>query len=169
MITLYVDIMKKIMIIALALMVCAASFAQNGKYMYNKYSDSEGVSAVYISNAMFRMIGKLPEMEIGDDELDISGIVKQLDGMYVVSSTNPKVNENLRKDIAQLLKEGKYELLLEAKQDGEMVRMYTIGDKLTISTFMLTAFDKDEVTYICFDGRMDREEFERLMAESRKD
>ena len=52
--------MKKIITILTALTLAVAAFAQSGKDLYNKYSDLEGINAVYISPAMFRMIGKIP-------------------------------------------------------------------------------------------------------------
>ena len=47
----------------IALAALTAS-AQNYKSLYQKYSDDERVTAVYISPAMFKMIGKLPEVRI---------------------------------------------------------------------------------------------------------
>ncbi|MBR2063830.1 MAG: DUF4252 domain-containing protein, partial [Bacteroidales bacterium] len=47
--------MKKIMTIAFVLLFSVGAYAQEGKRLYNKYSDTEGVSAVYISPAMFKL------------------------------------------------------------------------------------------------------------------
>ena len=47
--------MKRIIIIATLLLASISAFAQSGKSIYQKYSDAENVSAVYISSAMFRM------------------------------------------------------------------------------------------------------------------
>ena len=60
--------MKKIIIIAAAILMTASAFAQDGKSIYNKYSDEAGVSAVYISPAMFRLMGRLPDIEVTDGE-----------------------------------------------------------------------------------------------------
>ena len=56
--------MKKIIVIAIALLAAAGAYAQEGRNIYNKYSDSQGVSAVYISPAMFKLIGKIPELNV---------------------------------------------------------------------------------------------------------
>ena len=55
--------MKRIIILAALLLTTIASFAQNGKSIYQKYSEAEGVSAVYISPAMFKLIGKIPDQK----------------------------------------------------------------------------------------------------------
>ena len=66
--------MKKLFIIAATLLLGVLAHAQDGKSIYNKFSDEEGVSAVYISPSMFKLIGKLPEIEIGDngEKVDIT-------------------------------------------------------------------------------------------------
>ena len=44
--------MKKLFIIAATLLLGIFAHAQDGKSIYNKFSDEEGVSAVYISPSM---------------------------------------------------------------------------------------------------------------------
>ena len=48
--------MKKIALIAAFSLLVATAFAQDGKSIYNKYSDEKNVSAVYISPTMFRLM-----------------------------------------------------------------------------------------------------------------
>ena len=61
--------MKRIIVILAALLLSISTFAQHGKNIYQKYSDAEGVTAVYISPAMFRLIGKIPDMELQDESV----------------------------------------------------------------------------------------------------
>ena len=56
--------MKRLVILAALLLTTLSSFAQDGKSIYQKYSESEGVSAVYISPAMFRLIGRIPDLNV---------------------------------------------------------------------------------------------------------
>ena len=81
------------------LLVSITSFAQSGEALYRKYSDEPGVSGVYISPAMFRMIGRLPAMNINDDDVDITPIIRSLSGFYLINSENPEVNEALRAEM----------------------------------------------------------------------
>ena len=46
--------MKRILVMTVAVLTAVSAFAQSGKDIYNRYSGREGVSAVYISPAMFR-------------------------------------------------------------------------------------------------------------------
>ena len=56
--------MKKLYAIAIMLLIVTGAYAQSGKTIYNKYSDSKDVSAVYISPTMFKLIGQLPDLDV---------------------------------------------------------------------------------------------------------
>ena len=64
--------MKKFYILVLMLLVSVSAFAQNGRSLYNKFSDLPDVEAVYISPAMFRLIGKIPDVEMQDGSVKAS-------------------------------------------------------------------------------------------------
>ena len=156
--------MKRIIILLTALLLSISAFAQNGKSIYQKYSDADGVTAVYISPAMFRLIGTIPDLEVGDDKVNISPLIQALTGFYVLNSENPDINGKLRADAERFINSGKYELLMEVKDSGETVRMYTMGNDRTINGFAMLATEAAEVTFISFDGEMPRKEFEALIA-----
>ena len=160
--------MKRILIFtAIVLFLCPlACLAQNGKSIYQKYSDAENVSAVYISPAMFRLIGKIPDLEVNDSDVNLAPVVRSLTGMYILNSENQSINANLRGDVDRFIRGGRYELLMEAKDDGEVVRMYTVGDSKTIESFVMFVVDGDETTFVCLDGQMPREETEKLILEA---
>ncbi len=158
--------MKRIFTLFAALLLTFTAFAQNGKSIYQKYSDAEDVSAVYISPAMFRLIGKIPELEVNDSGLNLAPVIRSLTGMYVLNSENQSINASLRGDVDRFIKGGRYELLMEAKEDGEVVRMYTVGDSKTIESFVMFVVDGDEMTFVCLDGQMPREETEKLIIEA---
>ena len=162
--------MKRIFFFTLFLLILStfSTFAQNGKSIYQKYSDAENVSAVYISPAMFRLIGKIPELEINDSGVNLAPVIRSLTGMYILNSENQSINASLRGEVERFIQGGRYELLMEVKDDGETVRMYTVGDKKTIESFVMLAVDGNEVTFICLDGQMPRDETEKLLAESIK-
>lgn len=156
--------MKKIALILAVIALSVSALAQDGKSIYNKYSNEEGVSAVYISPAMFKLIGKIPEIKVEEDGVDLSPIIQSLTGMYILSSDNPKVCAQLRDEASKFVKSKKYELLMEAKKAGEAVKMYTIGNDKTVNGLVLLASEKDEVSFICLDGKMDRKQFEETLA-----
>lgn len=148
------------------LLVTISSFAQDGKSIYQKYSDSEDISAVYVSPAMFKLIGKLPDIEMNSGEVNFYPIIKSLTGLYIINSSNKNINAQLYADVEKFIKSGRYELLMEAKDSGETVKMYTVGNDTVVNSFVMVARDGDETTFICIDGNMNRTDMEKLLAES---
>ena len=160
--------MKRIVIIAILLLASIFSFAQTGKSIYQKFSDAEGVSAVYISPAMFRLIGKIPDLQIEGEDVNLAPIIKSLTGLYLIDSENPAINASLKADAEQFVRKGNYELLMEAKDSGETMRLFTVGTETIVNGFVMIADEGDETTFIFLDGKMNREELEKVIAESTK-
>lgn len=145
--------MKKLIIMAVAMLLSVAAFAQDGKSIYSRYSGKEGVSSVYISPAMFRLMGKLPEMKSAGKDLDLSSILTSFSGLYLIESENKSINSSLKADVENAVKKGSYELLLEANDSGELVQLYTIGEDIVKSLIFYTV-SGDEYTFISIDGNI---------------
>ena len=161
--------MKKIMTFAAVILLTAiTALAQDGRSIYNKYSDEKGVSCVYISPAMFRMIGKVSDMDINGNDVNLSSIIKTMSGLYVIDSENPKINSSLIGDVDRFISKGDYEMLMEAKDNGETVRIYTVGDETTVTSFVLLSKEADESTFICLEGKMSRQDLEKAISEATK-
>ncbi len=158
--------MKQIYIIATLLLISVGAAAQKGKDIYNKWSDSEGVSAVYISPAMFRMIGKLPEIQVEVSEgqsMDIAPLINSLEGFYLLDIDHAKIRkEDLMTDIGQMTENGKYELMMELKEDGENVRIYTKGGEI-IKSLLFFCRSAEDSQFICIDGAIRRSDLEAMM------
>lgn len=161
--------MKKIYAMAVLLLMTIGAYAQEGRNIYNKYSDTEGVSAVYISPAMFRLIGKLPEInvEVGDGtNMDLAPLVRTFTGFYMLDIENASINKELVKAVDSMVTKGRYEMLMEVKDDGETVRIYTAGNEKTIESIVFIASEADVTQFICLDGSMSRSEVEPLIAKA---
>ncbi len=159
--------MKRILVAALLLISATLASAQEGKNLYNKYSSEKGVSAVYISPAMLKLIGQLPDLKIqtqGDKSLDIGSLISSFHGFYMLEITELSAMTTLRKDVASMIGAGRYELLMEMKEEGETLNIYTAGDEKVIDSFVFMATDTDGMQFICIDGAMNRSDVEKLIA-----
>lgn len=156
--------MKKIVTILVLFAMSVVAFAQSGREIYNKYSDLPGVEAVYISQSMFRLIGRVPDIEVNDKDVNLSTFIKTLSGFYMINcEKNKAAAKDIYDDVKKYIGSGKYELLMESKDDGDIVRIYSLGDEKTIESFVMLERDDDETTFICFDGKMARKEVENLL------
>lgn len=159
--------MKRILAtVAAAVLLAVNALAQDGKAIYNKYSDCDDVSAVYISSAMFRMIGKVPDMNLSSSPIKLGSLIRSLDSMYVLDCDDDELCGEISTDVRKLLKKYEFELLMEMKESGETVRIHTLGSEKVVNHFILTASGEDSFTFICLDGKMDREELEKEIAKA---
>ena len=163
--------MKRIYAIAVMLLMTVAAYAQSGKSLYNKYSDSNGVSAVYISPAMFRMIGQLPNLDVeasDGEKVDVAPLIRSFEGFYLLNVSDKAQAAELKQEVQTMIKAGRFEVLVEAKDSGNTMRIYTVGDDRVISSLVMLAQEGDSVQFICLEGTINRKDFENLMAKSIK-
>ncbi|MBR5385474.1 MAG: DUF4252 domain-containing protein [Bacteroidales bacterium] len=156
--------MKRLTIILVLILLTICSFAQTAKDIYQKYSDSENVSAVYISPAMFRMIGKIPDLQVKGDTVNLASIIQNMSGMYLIDSENSAINSSIKADVGKFVASGKYELLMEAKDSGQVVRMYTEGSDTHVTSFVMISVEDNETTFICLNGNINRSDLDNLLA-----
>lgn len=150
------------------LLIAVGAFAQEGKKLYNKYSDQEGVSAVYISPAMFKLVGQLPDINVdmaNGEKMDVAPLVRSFSGFYMLSFEQKSVaSAELYKEVTAMVNKGNFELLMEVKDSGSTIRMYTLGDEKTVSSFVCIINEDDETMFFSLEGSMDRSDLEKLIA-----
>ena len=161
--------MKRLIILAVILLSATIASAQEGRNIYNKYSGGEGVTAVYISPSMFKLVGKLPNLEIETESggsMDLAPLISSFKGFYMLDISNPSVITEINKEVNVMISKGRYDLLMEVKDEGDNVQIYTSGDEKTIESFVFIASDGHEVQFICIDGKINRADLETLIASS---
>ena len=161
--------MKKISLIIIALLASLMVNAQDYKNLYQKYSDDERVTAVYISPAMFKLIGKLPEVKIEDNGVDFGPMIKSMTGFYLLQTEDKDLAEKIFKDVSKVVDGHKFETLMEVKDKGERVNIFSLGDKDFLKSLLLTAFQGNEITFISIDGLIKRDDVENALSAAAKD
>ena len=141
---------QKIFQTILALALAMTSLNVNAQVKeFEKYSDTRNVTYVYISKFMLGMAGKAAPSLPGVNTKSIMG---KLSGIQIISSENKAASARLKSDTQNIVKQGKYELLMQVDEDGEKVRIYHREGKQQSVVVMLTE-DGDEVTVIVFSGK----------------
>ena len=161
--------MKRIIISAILLLSVITASAQEGKNIYNRYSGGKGVSAVYISPSMFKIIGKLPDLEVetaDGNSMNLAPLISTFQGFYMLDISNSTTVSAINQDVASMISKGKYELMMEMKDEGETLQIYTSGNEKIIESFVFTASDGDSIQFICIDGEMSRSDIEKLIVSS---
>ena len=160
--------MKKIMTMAFVLLFAVGAYAQEGKRLYNKYSDTEGVSAVYISPAMFKLMGQLPDINVETAEgenVDLAPLVRTFTGFYMLNiSKESAASAGLYKEVTAMVNKGGYELLMEVKDSGDTIRMYTSGNDKIVNSFVCIINDEEETMFFSLEGSMNRSDVDKLVS-----
>lgn len=112
--------------ILLILFLCCTSicFAQNK--LFDKYSEMDNVTSVYISKAMFQMI---PDMKTND--LNLTNLKGKIEGLQILTTQNNSIKETMRNDFESLIgknheelmrvKDGKTRATFYVKQKGDLI------------------------------------------------
>lgn len=161
--------MKKIIVIILAVMSSLILKAQDYKSLYQKYSDDDRVTAVYISPAMFKLIGKLPEVKIEDNGVDFGPLIKNMTGFYMLQTEDKALADKIFKDVSKVVSGQRFETLMEVKDKGERVNIFSLGDDNFLKSLVMTAFQGDETVFISIDGLMRREDVENAVGAATRD
>ncbi len=157
--------MKKIIILLFAFAVSmVSSAAQNSKKkIYSEYSGKPGVSAVYISPAMFKLMKTVPDIEINSQEVNFSRFIRTLEGMYILNTSDQDIASRLAKDVESELRYGKHELLMEAIEDNQTTRIYIVQNDSIVSDLILLSRDGHSTSYISITGEMPLDELSKMI------
>lgn len=157
-------IMKRfITLIIMVLLVIPAAIAKDRKKLYSEYSGRPGVSAVYISPAMFKLIRSIPDVQINDQDVNLSSIISSLEGMYILSTDSRDISYQLRRDVEKELTSGRYEMLMEAVEGKETTRIFMLNDGNRISDLILLSKDGDSTSFISITGQMSMDEVSKMI------
>ncbi len=158
--------MKKIIITLAAALLTISAVAQDYKSLYQKYSDDDRITAVYISPAMFKMIGKVPEVRIEDSDVDFGPMIKSMTGFYLLRTEDSSLAEKISKDVSKVVGGQKFETLMEVKDGGQKVNILSLGNDEFLKSLLLTVFNNEdgETVFIGIDGLMKRSDVEEAVA-----
>lgn len=149
----------------MAVLLPLAAFSQSGKSLYNKYSDCEGVSAVYISPAMFRMMGSLPLEDMVEGE-DLAPLIKSMKGFYLIEVSDGDIAESVSAEVQRMLSTQTYELLMEVKDEGSTVKMMSVTEGDYVKSFVMLSQEACETVFICLDGDILKSDLDNFIANS---
>ena len=153
--------MKSIAIkIVLCMAMMALSLQANAQVKeFEKYADTNNVTYVYISKFMLRMVGKGSSPSVPG--VNTQSIMNKLNGIQIISSEEKTSAARLKAETQSIIKQGKYELLLQVDEDDEKVHIYHREGKQQSVVVMLSD-DDGEVSVIVFFGTFTLEDVMKM-------
>ena len=126
---------------------------------FEKYADTKNVTYVFISKFMLRMAGASSAPSVPG--VNTKSIMNKLNGIQIISSENKNAIARLKTDAQNMVKQGKYELLMQVDEDDQKVRIYHIESKRQ-SVVVMMADEGEEFTIIVFSGTFTMEDVMKM-------
>ncbi len=144
----------------LCMLLALASITANAQVKeFEKYADTKNVTYVYISKFMLRLAGKAAAPSVPG--VNTQSIMNKLHGIQIITSEEKGAAARLKADTQAIIKNGKYDLLMQVDEDDEKVRIYHREGKQQSVVVMLSD-DDGEVSVIVFSGSFTLEDVMKL-------
>ena len=116
---------------------------------------------------MFKLMGQLPDINVetaDGKKMDMAPLVRSFSGFYMLSFEKMSAaSAELYKEVTSMVNKGGFELLMEVKDDGSTIRMYTLGDEKVVNSFVCIINEEDETMFFSLEGSMNRSDLENLI------
>jgi len=146
--------MKKIFIIASAILLAPFIQAQTNPIdeLFEKYSDKDGFTTVYISSKMFSLFAG---REAKDDE--VRNIISRLKSIRILTVEDSTLNLNLNffKELGKKLDFSVYEELMAVKEGSDVTKFLIRQNGDIISELLVVTGGPGDNTLISIKGNLD--------------
>ena len=151
--------MKKIILALTVIMACQTGVAQNVDALYNYFKDEKGVESVSVSPLLMKFARLFMDEEDKSNPL-IKGVnsVKVLD----LEECSEKVKERFTKEVAKLNLNG-YETWLQAKEDGENVKIIAKMKDDTVRELLVMTTGKGDCALVMIKGKIKKDDIQAII------
>ena len=136
-------------------LICLTASAQ--VKAFEKYADTKNVTYVYISKYMIGMVGKMANMP----GVDISSLSNKLSAIQIITSDDKAAGTKLKKEVQNILSNGKYEKLMQINEDDSKVNIYHSEGKEQSAVVMISDGD-GSVTVMVFSGKFSLDDVTKM-------
>jgi hypothetical protein len=136
--------MKKI--IFTIVFIFAVTIVSAQKNPFDKFTNMDGVTSVYISKNMMSLFPKDSNQYGG---VDVGNFVDKLSSILILTTENQKVGKEMLSLANSRIKENNYELLMRVKSDdGELVNFFMKGKPDNIQELIMIVDSNDDESVI---------------------
>ena len=122
--------------------------AQAQKNPFDKFSDYEDITYIFISEAMLKLVGTTAIPSI--DGIDINEIGSKLKSIQIITSEKCTKN-SLKSEAMSIIKKESYEKLIQVSEKDNKVDIYFKDGKKN-SIIVMVNDEKDDTVLIVFSG-----------------
>ena len=134
---------------------CVSLSAQNR--LFKQFENTKGVSTVYISPAMFKL---MPKLDVGDK--DLAKLASRLTRLQILQCERPSLIPSIKKQAQAYYDNNRYEVIMRVKDDDERTTIYQKVVGKGNNEFVLLNEEKDELSLIHLIGNITLEDIKGL-------
>ncbi len=161
--------MKKIIMVTVAtiLMLLTSANAQSLQRFFEKYDDDSRFESVSVGKFLFSLALISNDMDANEREL-LSNL-KKIRILTTNDVQNRDFTNNVMKDLDKVVNSGNYESLVEVRDKGERVNIYTkmSGDNYT--DLLIAVKDAGEISLIWLNGKLPKKFVDQIQQDANND
>lgn len=155
----------KYIIITLLLTIGSISIqAQNSTDIFNKFSDNEDITTVFISKALLQLA---PEMKGDMGGANISNLIGKLTQIEIYTTEKESVAQMMKKESDKFINNKTYESLMKIRDKGDNVDFLIQRNKDRIDELLMVVSDGEECTIIRIVGDFTMEDIQKVMSDNK--
>ena len=150
--------MKNIRLLLVSMLLIFPLLGQAQQELFKKYSDMKNVSSVYISKAMLDM-----NPSLFTEDIYIGKAASQLNSVQIISTMDNKIKSEMLKDIRELIKSSRYELLMKQKGTVSSSEFYVNrkGDK--VKELVMVINGAASLKFVYLEGEMTTKDVQNIL------
>lgn len=149
--------MKRIYIIALFIALCTGIMSAQPT-IFDRYADTDGVTTVYISKAMLRM---MPDIGEGAGGLQIGEIASKLDNLQVLTCERNALITKIMKETTAQTSKG-YEILVKVNENGQKTDIFQKSIGNNKMEYLIRVSEPSELTLIQITGNITADDIRKM-------
>ena len=150
----------KIILISLCLLFASSGFAQNR--LFERFAEKDDVTSVFISHAMFRMMGGAASFnQMGT--VNISSLTNKIESLQILTTESRTRAAQMHREFSQLVSAAHYEELMRITDGGTRVGFYTHMQGDRIRELLLLVGEETDFTVIRIAGNFSLQDIQQLM------
>lgn len=150
--------MKNVRLLLVSMLLVFPLLGQAQQELFKKYSDMKNVSSVYISKAMLDM-----NPSLFTEDIYIGKAASQLNSVQIISTMDNKIKPEMLKDIRELVKSSRYELLMKQKGTVSSSEFYVSrkGDK--VKELVMVINGAASLKFVYLEGEMTTKDVQNIL------
>ncbi|MDE5808959.1 MAG: DUF4252 domain-containing protein [Muribaculaceae bacterium] len=139
--------MKRLYIFSILFILAIVSVNAQVSKVFEQYSETQGVTTVYISKTMLSM---MPDIQAG--KMELKGVTNKLNYIKVLTTQRAYLIREIYNSIKLQMKRDKFETLISTNDGNERANIYMKTDSRGVNEYLIVNQNKGELSAVLING-----------------